>query len=59
MELHHQGVPERACPLSGQGPRAAPPLTKGYGFLEANEAAKPLPVSKEGYSPSKFIGMPH
>ena len=59
MELHHQGVPERARPLSGQGPGAAPPLAKGYGCIEVNEAAKPLLVPKEGYSPGKFIGMPY
>ena len=59
MELHHQEVLKRARLIHGQGLRVAFPSTKGNGYLEAHEAARPLHVPEEGSSPGKLFSMPH
>ena len=59
MELHHQGVPERACPLPRRGLRVAPPFTKGYSCVEECEAAKPLLVPEKGSGLGKFLDIPY
>lgn len=57
MELQHQGVPVRECPLSCRSPRAAPLTTEGYVYTEECEAARPLFVPKEGSGLGKFLDM--
>ena len=55
MELHHQGVLKRKCPLPCQRSRVAPPAAEGHGYFEEREAAGSFPVPEEGLGLGKFL----
>ena len=59
MELHHQGVPERTCPILGRGFGAASSFAQGHGCLEARKAAGPFHVLEKGSCPGKLLSLPH
>nr|POE51255.1 hypothetical protein CFP56_14689 [Quercus suber] len=57
MELHHQGILERECPLPCRRFKAAPPVAKGYGCSEECEAAGPLSVLKRDLALVSFLTL--
>ena len=58
MELYHQGVPERECPLPCRRSGAAPSVAEGYGCSKECEATGPLFVPEEGLGLGKLLNMP-
>ena len=59
MELHHQGVLERARQTLGRGFKAVSSFAQGHGCLEARKVARPFHVPKKGSCPGKLLSMPH
>ena len=58
MELHHQGVLERECPLPCQHSRVALPIVEGHDCFKEREATGSLPVPEEGLGLGKFLNTP-
>ena len=58
MELYHQGVPKRECPLPCRTSGAALSVAEGYGYSEECEAVGPLFVPEEGLGLGKLLNMP-